>query len=274
MSTINLSEEDNRRIADAEFYSNAKTIMRSFEEYRHVNIGEVYSILYRNHSDKLVYISRGKSKDKYMVIHKDDGFAFAKRINSDGSLSKNVICLTIRYPQPYYSVELDSEQAEAIIFQNEESFDPFKQGKELAKKKNKARKLNKIKVITHNTAQDALTFISNLKMGDTLFDAGTTFGEGVVEWKVVNIERRALDKTPQSDWSHKIFAYGKTDIDQKSNRHHLNDFIKVTLSVVGEVPNSRMWINKNRDISFIDFLVCNERRRDWYLTRPTTTDEV
>lgn len=274
MSAIELSTEDNKRIADAEFYGHAKTIMKSFEEYRHVNVGEVYSILYRNHADKLTYISRGKSKDKYMVIHKDDGFAFAKRIKSDGSLSKNVVCLTIRYPQPHYSIELDSEQAEAIIFQNEESFDPFKEGKELAKKKNKARKLNKTKVVTHSTAVKALAFVSNLKIGDTLFDAGTAFGEGLVEWKVVSIEKRAVDITPQTDWNHKVFAYGKTDLDQRSNRHQLNDFIKVSLSVVGDIPSSRRWINKNRDVSFIDFLVCNERNRDWYLTKPTTTDEV
>lgn len=269
-----LSKEDNDRIKGAEFYQHAKTIMKSFEEYQHVNVGEVYSVLYRNHADKLQYISRGKSKDKYMVIHKDDGFVFAKRIKSDGSLSKNVVCLTIRFPQPNYSIELDSEQAEAIIFQNEASFDPFKEGKELAKKKNRARKINKAKVIVHDTALEALAFVSNLKIGDTIFDAGTAFGEGIVEWKVATIEKRAIDKTPQTDWNHKVFAYGKTDIDQRSNRHNLNDFIKVTLSAVSEIPNSRAWMSKSRDISFIDFLSCNERRRDWYLTKPITIEEV
>jgi hypothetical protein len=273
MSTIDLSEEDNKRIAGAEFYHHAKTIMKSFEEYQHVNIGEVYSILYKNHADKLVYFSRGKAKDRYMVIHKDNGFAFAKRINSDGSLSKNVICLTIRFPQPHFSIELDSEQAEAIIFQNEESFDPFKEGKSLAKKKNKARSLNKTKVVTYNNASAALAFVSNLKIGDTLYDAGTAFGEGTVQWKVSNIDKRAVDETPQTDWNNQVFAHGKTDLDQRSNKQGIKDFINVTLTAIGEMPNSRRWISKGRTISFLDFL-SGERRRDWYLTKPTTTDEV
>jgi hypothetical protein len=272
--TVDLSEEDVKRINNAEFYQHAKTIMKSFEEYQHVNVGEVYSILYKNHSDKLQYISRGRTKDKYMIVHKDDGFVFAKRIKSDGSLSKNVVCLTVRYPQPNYSVELDAEQAEAIIFQDEASFDPFKEGKDLAKKKNKARKINKSKIKVYSLVADALSFVSNLKTGDVLFDAGTAFGEGIVEWKVTSIEKRAVDVTPQTDWNGRVYAYGKTDTDQKSNKYSISTYVSVTLNMVGEAPVSRRWVGSKREINFIDFLNCNDRHRDWYVVRPTTIEEV
>lgn len=271
---IDLSKEDTDRINGAEFYSHAKTIMKSFEEYKHANVGEVYSIIYNNSSGKISYVGRGKNKDKYMVVHKDDGFIFAKRIKSDGQLSKNVVCLTIRFPQPNYSIELDSAQAESIIFETEDSYDPFKEGKELSKKKNKARRLNKSKVIMHRTPQEALAFVSNLKIGDTLYDAGTTFGEGIVCWTVSSIEKRDVDKTPQKDWNGKVYAYGKTSMDQASNSYSLSNLVRVTLSANGDMPPSRRWISKNKDVHFLDFLNCNGRIRDWYLTKPVSVEEV
>lgn len=274
MSNTDLSQEDLKRIENSEFYFQAKRVMKSHEEYRHVNVGEVYSIMYRDFKDELTYISRGKTKDKFMVVHKDDGFIFAKRIKSDGQLSRDVVCLTIRFPQPSYTLELDSAQAEAIIFQKEEDYDPFKEGKELSKKKNKARRLNKPKIIQHATAQEALAFTSTLKVGDTLYDAGTTFGEGIVTWTVTSIETRQVDKTPQKDWNGRVYAYGKTDIDQKHGRHQLDDLVKLTVKVASEIPNSRRWMGKDREVCFIDFMAGKERYRDWYLTKPVTIEEV
>ena len=271
---IDLSKEDTDRIKGAEFYSHAKTIMQSFEEYKHVNVGEVYSIAYNGSSGKLSYVGRGKSRDKYMVIHKDDGFIFAKRIKSDGQLSINVVCLTIRFPQPNYSIELDSAQAESIIFQTEDSYDPFKEGKDLSKKKNKARRLNKPKVVIYKTLQEAFAFVSNLKIGDTLYDAGTAFGEDIVCWTVSSVEKRDVDKTPQTDWSGKIYTYGKTSMDQHHNSFALNNFVRVTLTANGEMPPSRRWVSKNRDVDFTDFLDCKSRFRDWYLTKPVSIEDV
>jgi hypothetical protein len=274
--TIELSDEDKKRIDSSDFYLHAKKIMKSFEAHQPIQVGEVYSVSYLNYENKIQYIARGGSnskKDKFMVIHKDEGFVFAKRINASGDLSKEVICLTIRYPSESYSLELDAEQAESIIFQDEASFDPFKQGKELSKKKNKARKLNKSKVIVYETAQESFDFLLSLKIGDKVFDAGTTFGEGIVEWKVANIVTRDVDKTPMTDWTNKVYAYGITDIDQKHNTNKLDTYIHVELVMVGEAPSSRKWIARGRNICFTDFLSAN-KYRDYYSSRPTTIDEV
>ena len=273
MSTVaDLTKEDTDRINDCDFYAHAKNIMKSFEEYSHVSVGEVYSIIYRNHADKTTYVSRGKNKDKYLVIHKDEGFIFAKRIKSDGKLSKNVVCLTIRFPQPTYSIELDSEQAEAIIFQDENGFDPFKEGRDLSKKKNKARRLNNQKVITYNTVAEAFAFISTLKYGDTLYDAGTHFGEGIVEWKVTLVQKRPVDKTPQRDYRGVVHGYGRTSCDQRHNHSQLEECVLITLETVGEIPQSRKWISKTKEIYFSEFL--SERYRNWYSSKPVSIEEV
>jgi hypothetical protein len=276
--TIELSDEDKKRINGSEFYLHAKKIMKSFESYKPIQVGEVYSVSYVNYHNKMQYVARGGGgsngkKDKFMVIHKDDGFLFAKRINASGDLSKEIICLTIKYPSESFSLELDSDQAESIIFQDEKSFDPFKQGKELSKKKNKARRINKSKVITYEAAQDAFNFVSSLKIGDRLFDASTAFGEGIVQWEVTGVFNRATDKTPQADWNNNVYAYGNTDVDQKHNRNGFDNLISIEISMVGEPPSNRTWIARRRDVCFVDFLDI-KKYRDYYSSRPATIDEV
>jgi hypothetical protein len=272
-----LNEEDRKRINACDYYLQSKKIMESFERYRPIEVGEVYSVSYLSHDNKPVYIKRSGSssqKDKFLVIHKDQGFVFAKRINSGGSLSKEVICLTIRFPSPDYCLELDADQAESIIFQNEEAFDPFKQGKDLSKRKNKARRINGTKKTVFEFLSDAINFAKNLKAGDVIYDSGTTFGEGIVEWTVKSVTVTPVDKTPQRDWQGRVVAYGATDADQKHNRYKLDDVVVVYLEAQNEMPLSRRWVNKNRSVTFIDFLECSERHRDYYLTKPVSVDEI
>lgn len=247
--------------------------MKSYEEYKHINIGEVYSIAYTNSRGESHFISRGKTKDRFMVIQKDDGFVFAKRIKTDGALSKEVICLTIRFPQPDYTIELDSAQAEAIIFQTEDKYDPFKEGKDLTKKKNKARRLNLAKLTKFDVLSDAVSFVSNLNIGDKLYDSGTSFGEGIVEWTVTHIDKRPVDKTPITDWNNRVYAYGFSDADKAHNRFNIEEMIELQVETK-DLPKSRRWLNKNRSMTFLDFFVCPERRRAYYQTRPVSVEDL
>jgi hypothetical protein len=272
MSTSVISDEDKKRIQNSDYYLQTKRTMKSHEEYKYVNVGEVYSISYVSNG-KISFISRGKAKDRFMVIHKDDGFIFAKRIKSDGALSKDVVCLTIRFPQPDYTIELDAEQAEAIIFQTEDKYDPFKEGKDLSKKKNKARRLNSAKLTTFDLLSDAVNFVRNLNVGDALYDSGTAFGEGIVEWKVVSIETRAVDRTPCTDWNNRVYAYGSTESDKVHNRFGLTELIEIQVETK-ELPKSRRWLNKQRSMTFVDFFVCPERRRSYYATMPVSIEDL
>ena len=272
-----LNEEDKKRINACDYYLQSKKIMESFERYKPIEVGEVYSVSYLSHDNKPEYIKRSgcsSKKDKFLVIHKDEGFVFAKRINSGGGLSKEVICLTIRFPSPDYCLELDADQAESIIFQNEEAFDPFKQGKDLSKRKNKARRINGTKKIVFPFLSDAINFVKNLKAGDVVYDSGTTFGESIIEWTVQSVTITPVDKTPQRDWRGGIVAYGKTDADQKHNRHQLDEVVLVQLEAKNEMPPNRRWTTKTRSVTFIDFFESSERYRDYYLTKPVSVDEV
>jgi len=272
--SYNLTEEDNKRIKGADFYEHAKIIMKSFDDYKHVNIGEVYHVSYGNQDGTKSYVRRygSERKDKFMVVHKDDGFIFAKRINSSGGMSKDVVCLTIRFPSVSYTLELDDAQAESIIFSKEDEFDPFKEGKELSKKKNKARNLNNKKRIKFTSELAAYEFVKTLKVNDKIYDAVTGFGEGVVEWFVTDISITVPDKTPQKDWRGVTYAYGATSHDIAHNVQALDKCIILTIEVNGEPPKTRKYMNKKRTISFSDFL--EKSRRDYYLTRPITIDEL
>jgi hypothetical protein len=272
--SYNLTDEDKKRIKGAEFYEHAKVIMQSFEDYGYVNTGEVYHIAYTNSEGSKNYVKRygSERKDKFMVIHKDEGFIFAKRINSSGGMSKDVVCLTIRYPSKSYTLELDDEQAESIIFSKEDEFDPFKEGKNLAKKKNKARNINKKQIIKFADKLVAYQFVSTLKQGDKLYDASTGFGEGIVEWRVKSIVKAITNREPQTDWNGGVYAYGNTQDDRDHNTAGFTERIVVNLEAQGELPKSRRWINRGRTISFVDFLV--NSRRDYYSSRPSTVDDV
>jgi hypothetical protein len=272
MSTSDISDEDKKRINNSDYYLQTKRTMKSHEEYKYVNVGEVYSISYVSNG-KISFISRGKAKDRFMVIHKDDGFIFAKRIKSDGALSRDVMCLTIRYPQPDYTIELDAEQAEAIIFQTEDKYDPFKQGKDLSKKKNKARRLNLAKLTKFDLLSDAVSFVRSLNIGDTLYDSGTSFGEGIIEWKITHIDKRPVDKTPITDWNNRVYAYGSSDADKVHNQFNIEEMVEIKVETK-ELPKSRRWLNKQRSVTFVDFFACPERRRAYYITRPVSIEDL
>lgn len=271
---ITLSDEDKARIKNADYYEQSRTVMKSFEDYAHINVGEVYSVSWSSHDGTKNYIRRygSNNKTRFLVVHKDEGFIFAKAINSSGGLSKDVVCLTIRYPSRSYQLELDDAQAEAIIFSKEEEFDPFKEGKQLSKKKNKARNLNKKNIITFSTDQEAYDFVATLKVGDYLYDANTGFGEDIIQWRIKDITISKTDKTPQVDWNGKTYAYGQTYDDQTHSRSGFDTKMVVELEAVGALPNGRRWITPSRAITFYDFT--ENSRRDWYKTRPVTVDDV
>ena len=184
LSSYQLTDEDKKRIRHCDFYLQAKEVIESTSHYSEVNVGEVYSVSYKNRDgDKRYIASHGSStKDRYIVVEKDGGFIFAKRLNSNGGTGKDVVCMTIRFPIPKFSIELDDAQAESIIFSQEQEFDPFKFGKDLKRRKDKARNLNKKNLLRYSNALEAFIKLSSLKVGDNIWDCTALFGEGIVKW--------------------------------------------------------------------------------------------
>lgn len=271
-----LSKDDKTRVNGCDFYSKTKEVMLAHERYKTLQIGEVYFIKRTNTYDKTSrYLSRsiGQAPSKYMVFHKDaDDFVFIKRINANGKLGKIVECLQTQYSAPCYDIEPDPEYVESIIFEEEGTYDPLKAEKEIVKKKGQARRKNKKLEIGFDTDQEALNHLRTFCIGDRIFDAGTTYGCGAIEWKVINIAKRPVDQTPQTSWRGSGATPGNTHYDQLHNRAGLNEFISVTVQRVGDVPKTRRWAPASMDIIFRDLV--SQKGHTYYKSKMWTVDDV
>lgn len=247
--------------------------MRAHEEYKQLNVGEVYFLKKKRRDGSYQYSSRNygdQHKDKYMIFHKDDeGFVFAKRINASGKLGKEIMCLTTQFHD--WELEPDPEFVESIIFQNEEGYDPLKAEKEINSKKGKARRRNKKIEVRFEKAKDAFDYISKLKVGDVLYDCATAYGDGLTEWKVINVEHRKTDKTERKQgWMNKIVK-GATREDQLHNQEGLDDLVKVEIQTSAP-PKSRRWMGTERTLTFYDFH--SKYSYTYYDQKPYTLDDV
>lgn len=276
MTQEELSKEDQKRILKCDYYTQTKNILRSHESYRDINVGEVYLIKYKRYvsDEEFTYINRAHNgvKDKFMIFHKDeDGFIFAKRINADGKLGKEVHCLTTQYPGPKYQLEPDPEYLDSILFSNEEGYDPIKAEKEFNKKKGQARRKNKQLEFAYETAQEAFAFISSLKVGDKIYDAKTAYGQGICEWTVISVESRpTCNKKVIPRWGSP--RVGSSPEDVAHNGSALPDFYKIEVEVKHERPACRRWGRMKRTLIFSDFM--KNGYVQWYPRTPYTTDDV
>lgn len=263
MAQNELSKEDKNRIRNCEYYLQIKEVLKSHEEYKHINVGDVYFIKYRqnNQDGSGHYVSRtyGGEKDKFMIFHKDtDEFVFAKRINANGKLGKEVHCITTQYPGNQFILEPDSEFVDSILFNEVDGYDPFKLEKDLTNRKGKARRKNKKLEIKHSDANLAFKEIDSLNIGDVLYDARTTYGDGIIAWTVTDIEKRKVD-------------FNLSYKDRDHTKAGLKEFVKLTLECKGERPKSRTWVNKKRTVTFEDFTKYGET---YYRSMPFTLDDV
>ena len=272
LSTYQITDEDKKRIRSCDFYLQSKEIIESTKHYADLNIGEVYSVFYVNKQNEKRYImSHGSStKDKYLVVEKDNGFIFAKRLNSSGGTGKDVVCLTIRFPMPKYSLEIDDAQAESIIFSQEDTFDPFMYGKNLKKRKDKARNTNKKILLRFKTAADAYNALKRLKVGDNIWDSLTLYGEGTIKWRVDSISVSETDKTPQYGWNNQISSYGRTYEDQDHNKNNLPEVLKITITTTDTIPKDRTYSPRTRNLTFKDL---QNSYRNYFIARPVSVDD-
>lgn len=267
---IVLNDEDKKRIKRCDNYQYAKNIMASHVEYKELNIGEVFLIKYKRYStgNEYSYMSRtyGGKPNKYMVVFKDDeGFAFVKRINASGKLGKEVYCLQTQYPMPTYQLEPDPDYVEAIIFEDEAGYDPSKVEKENTKKKGQARRKNKKLEISFDNQDKAYEFIESLNIGDKMYDSKTSYGDGVIEWTVTNIEEGKVDSSKTVRW-----GYDPNTIHSQAG---FDKWYNVTIECnKDKLPKNRRWTRPARKICFTDFL--KARRQKYYKTVPFGLEDV
>jgi len=255
---ISLSADDVKRIERCDYYLRSKQILESYKHYIDMQIGEVFVIKHQGGS----YITRGDGLTaKFIVVHKDDNFIFAKRINASGNLSVDIECLTIEYPQPLYQIELDPAMVESILL-DKGDYDPALENKKLQAKKNMARKENKKIQINYVDPKEAKAHLDSLKVGDHIYSASTTYGKAITEWTVKSINKRPTDKTKSNSWG--TTTYGNTYEDQRHNEHNIDSFTLIELS-----ESSSTWTSK---ITFLNFM--STTYSPYYRSVPVSIEEL
>ena len=256
------------KIHKCEYYKKTKSIMASHKKHKEIEVGEVLFIKSKVYDDSWKYVSRNRGgKDKFMVFYKDaDGFIFIKRINAAGKLGVEVQCLTTQYPPPRYEIESDPDYIESIVFDDGKGYDPLAAEKLQTKKKGQARRKNKKLEINFNTNKEAYEHIKTYNVGDIIYDCATTYGSGIIAWKITNIIKRPTDKTKQT---FPRYTMGATNEDQQHNKHGFSEVIQLNI-VATNSSQDRRHSSKSRIIQYSNF--CNSYYK-YYKEKPYTIED-
>lgn len=271
MNKPELSSEDLNRINKCDNYLYIKSIMESCTYYSEVQIGDV--LLIKSKSRNKYVTGTTKSPTKFLIISKDEGFVFAKRITSNGKLGVEVICLTISYPASGYTVEVDPDMCESIIMQDESAYDPFEANKQLAKIRSKVKKINYNKHIHLAKPQDAQDYMSNIKVGDVFHTCSNFLGEMVITWSVAEILKRDVNKSARLSWGHTY--KGATELDTFCIDSDINEVISILIKCIGSDENASTWLTQDRILDIRDFIDSKHSvQRKLYKDRPVNVRDT
>jgi hypothetical protein len=228
-----ITPEDQKRINACDDYQSTKRIMRSCEAYRDHEVGTAVYIK-ENFPNQTVtsYVGQGyQNKEpahKFIIIENDAGFVFAKRILASGKPGVEVTCLSIRYPSDCYELVVDSDYLDSMLLDTD--YDPTSAAKDLARRKGKASRDNNKLRIMFDTPKEAYDYLNNLKIGDNVWGAETTFGSNITKYKVSEINRfplNPMERTYQRSW----MPYEQPNVHVHSIKEGLPQGIKVRFEV-------------------------------------------
>lgn len=190
-----LTADEKKRIKDCEGYRSTKRIMQSYSDYSEYEVGTAVFVRDKlNGENRMVgtgYNNSGQP-DKFLIINKDGGFLFAKKIISTGKPGTIVSCLTIEYPSDRYELVVDGDYLDAMLLDTE--YDPTSSAKELVKKKNKASRINSKNRLAFNTPNEAYEYLKNITIGEVIWSASTTFGNGITKYEVASVTPFVIDR--------------------------------------------------------------------------------
>lgn len=270
-----LDKEDQSRVNNCDYYLRTKQVMKNAEAYKGLEIGEVYYIKHKSYNGEETYISAGWNDEpaKYIVFHKDDGFVFIRRIIANGKMGKEVTCLTTAYNVDEYWLEADPDYVNSILLEDEDGYDPLAASKKAASDKNKARRRNKKLEIAFDDYVDAHAYANTLNVGDLLYDADTTYGSGLLTWKITAITKRPTDQYKLKDRYFGSGEAGSTHEDRLHNRYNLKDLVAIEIKIKDKkLPKSRRYENAEKTLTFDDFR--KNTYRKYYKNKPYTVDDV
>lgn len=181
-----LSKDEVQRINSCNDYKYIKNTLATVEAYKSFEVGAAVFIKNNRNKAYLTGPNRSTNPSKYIIIHNDNGFIFAKRIIQSGEPGTIVQCLTIEYPIDKYTLELDEEMVDAMLL--DEVYDPTAAAKEYKSKKNKATRINNKKRLKFDTPLEAHAYLKSLTVGTRLWESWTTYGEDATELLVKEIK--------------------------------------------------------------------------------------
>lgn len=254
---IKLTKEDQSRINKCDYYRSTQIIMKSVEEYKHFEVGTAVLIKHKSSNN---FLSNGSwhnnansTPSKYLIIENDNGFVFAKRIISSGEPGKTVQCLTIEYSTDNYEIVTDEDYLDSLLL--DEEYDPTTSAKEEKKKKGKASRTNNKYRVRFKEPFDAYAYIKGLKKGDKLWSAWTTFGDGITEYEVKEIQTYALTPKPPAQRSY-YSRYNRNYGD--ANQSFIDEGFAIGVKVIlKELSNESGYIS-HRDSEVYFYNVCQK----------------
>lgn len=138
--------------------------------------------------DKGLIMEAAGLPEKYQVVHKDEAqLIYVKRILKGGKLGQKVDMIAT-WSFDNYRFEADPDKMDSILMDQEEGYDPYAKSKDLKKKQDKQRRLNKNMRKRFSHFGDAENYIRTLKVGQRFYMTGSLIDDDPEEREVVSVD--------------------------------------------------------------------------------------
>ena len=264
-----LSPEDLKRAYNCDNYKLAKRIMKSCDDYSEYEVG---GAVYVKTKKGDTYVGSGYGalleRYKYIIVHKDGGFLFAKRVLATGKPGVQITCLTIDFPSDSYDIEVDEDFLDSVLLDTD--YDPTSNAKTLAKKKEKASRLNSKNRVIFSHPAAAWNYLNNLQKGEILWGAETSFGNQITKYEVTDIEQYVPDPKQQ--------AYRSWRGSESSHAHasHIKEGLLTGIKVILSVIESENKYTSTKTLYFYNITNSDRYRTSslLYTVKPSKPEDI
>ena len=249
-------------------YQLIKRALNSRDTYAELEVGVAVFIKHIS-SNSYICTYNSKTKHKYVVTFKENGFLFAKRVMSNGNLSSSLVCLATDFPSCRYELEVDDGYLDSLLLDTE--YDAAKETKEIAKKKTKATSINNKNRLIFSEAQNAYAHLKAFNKGDIIWECETSFGNNITKYQVDTIEHYALDP---KQMGYKMWNGRMSNV---SHVFHIDEKFKTGVIVTLSVLETELSYANTKKVYFYN-LTKNEKYKYYnecyYKVKPTKVEDI
>lgn len=271
---IKLTQEDKKKINNTHEYKLYKELTIARKTYMNFEVGTAIFIKHKGSGElitRYAYAAKKHPPTKFLIVENDEGFIFAKRILSTGKTGKDIICITSQYEPSRYELIPDDAMVDAMLL--DQQYDPANEAKELKKKKNKATRINSKYRISFEDPQEAYKYLKNLKPGDKIWQADTTFGDGIVEFEVLGIMKKPVKKVQK-----KSYYYGDDMLHRYHEQEGFDYFLEVELKYIRGQSNLCRYSTFNNETLYFMYLCTKDQYKYFgnmmFSHKPVTVEDL